>query len=567
MIPFRSGTHSVIVIALLTLVYIIAGKLGLQLAFVHPSATVVWPPTGIALAALLVWGYRVWPGIFIGAFLVNIATAGSTATSLGIAAGNTLEGLMGAYLVNRFAHGCQAFDRSTDVFTFAALAGLGSTMVSATIGVTSLAWGGYADWANYGSIWRTWWLGDMAGALIVAPVLILWSTSLRVHWRWEQAMEAAFVGLLIVLVGYSVFGGLMFSRLQPYPLEFLCAPLLVWTAFRFTQREAATATFLISGFAIVGTLHGYGPFARGTPHESLLLLQTFMGIMAMLALSVVAAVPGRRRLEDVLDRSRETGRPGDQATVNTQSHKMETLGRQAAGIAHDFSNLLTVIRGYSELLKQTTTLSEDQRAAIDQIAQATGRATSMTAQLLAFSRRQIVQPVALDLNLVVTNLEQLLRRLIGEHIGLSTVLAPLLGLVRADPTQLEQVLLNLVVNARDAMPQEGQLTIATANIELDDMYVRHHPGARPGSYVQLAMRDTGMGIDEATRARMFEPFFTTKGEGKGTGLGLSIIYGIVKQSGGYITVDSEPGHGTTFTVYLPRIGGTDDSARPLLVSA
>jgi signal transduction histidine kinase len=566
MIPFRPGTNWV-VLALVPIVYIIAGKLGLQLAFVHPSATAVWPPTGIALAALIVWGYRVWPGIFIGAFLVNVATEGSTATSVGIAVGNTLEGLMGAYLVNRFANGCQAFDRPTDVFKFAALAGVGSTMVSATIGVASLAWGGYADWVNYGAIWRTWWLGDVAGALIVAPVLMLWSTSLRVHWRWEQAMEAALVGLLIVLVGYSVFGGLVFSRFQPYPLEFLCVPLLVWTAFRFTQREAATATLLISGFAIVGTLRGYGPFARGTPHESLLLLQTFMGIMAMLALSVVAAVPGRRRLENVLDRGREKGRPGDQAKADTQSHKMETLGRQAAGIAHDFNNLLTVIRGYSDLLKQTATLSEDQRAAIDQIAQATGRATSMTAQLLAYSRRQIVQPVALDFNRVVTNLDQLFRRLIGEHIGLTTVLAPSLGLVRADPTQLEQVLLNLVVNARDAMPQGGQLTIETANIDLDDTYVRHHPGARPGPYVKLAVRDTGMGIDGATRTRMFEPFFTTKGEGQGTGLGLSIIYGIVKQSGGYITVDSEPGHGTTFEVYLPRIGDADDSARQPIVSA
>lgn len=566
MIPFRSGTNWV-VIALVPIVYIIAGKLGLQLAFVHPSATAVWPPTGIALAALLVWGYRVWPGIFIGAFLVNVATEGSTATSVGIAMGNTLEGLMGAYLVNRFAHGCQAFDRPTDVFKFAALAGVGSTLVSATIGVGSLAWGGYADWVNYGAIWRTWWLGDMAGALIVAPVLILWSTSLRVHWHWEQAMEAALVGLLIVLVGYSVFGGLVFSQLQHYPLEVLCVPLLVWTAFRFTPREAATATLLISGFAIVGTLRGYGPFAREMPHESLLLLQTFMGIMAIIALSVVAAVPKHRRSEDVLDRGRGKGRPGDQAKANTQPHKLETLGRQAAGIAHDFNNLLTVICGCSDLLKQTTTLSEDQRAAIDQIAQTTGRATSLTAQLLAYCQGQIVQPVVVDLNYVITNLNQLFRRLIGEHIGLSTALAPSLGLVRADPTQLEQVLLNLVVNARDAMPQGGQLTIETANIELDDTYVRHHPGSYPGSYVKLAVRDTGMGIDEATRARMFEPFFTTKGEGKGTGLGLSIIYGIVKQSGGYIAVDSEPGHGTTFQVYLPRIGGADDNARQSIVSA
>jgi two-component system, cell cycle sensor histidine kinase and response regulator CckA len=277
-------------------------------------------------------------------------------------------------------------------------------------------------------------------------------------------------------------------------------------------------------------------------------------------------VAEHKRVEDVLTHSREKGRPGDQAKTNTQSQKMETLGRQAAGIAHDFNNLLTVIRGYSELLKGTATLSEDQHAAIDQIAQATGRATSLTAQILAFTRRQIVQPVALNLNLVVTNLDQLFRRLIGEHIGLSTVLAPSLGMVRADPTQLEQVLLNLVVNARDAMPQGGQLTIETTNIELDDTYVRHHPGACPGPYVELAVRDTGMGIDGATRARMFEPFFTTKGEGKGTGLGLSIIYGIVKQSGGYITVDSEPGHGTTFKVYLQRIGG-DDSARQSVVSA
>ncbi|HEV8329472.1 MAG TPA: MASE1 domain-containing protein [Nitrospiraceae bacterium] len=566
MIPSRPGTNWV-VIALVPIVYIIAGKLGLQLAFVHPSATAVWPPTGIALAALIVWGYGLWPGIFIGAFLVNVATEGSTATSVGIAVGNTLEGLMGAYLVNRFANGCRAFERPTDVFKFAALAGVGSTMVSATIGVASLAWGGYADWVNYGAIWRTWWLGDVAGALIVAPVLMLWSTSLRVHWRREQAMEAAVVGLLIVLVGYSVFGGLVFSQWQHYPLEVLCVPLLVWTAFRFTQREAATATLLMSGFAIVGTLHGYGPFARGTPNESLLLLQTFMGIMAMLALSVVAAVPGRKRLENVLERGRETGRPGDQTQANTQSHKMETLGRQAAGIAHDFNNLLTVIRGYNDLLKQTATLSEDQRAAIDQIAQATGRATSLTAQLLAYSRRQIVQPVALDLNRVVTHLDQLFRRLIGANIGLSTVLAPLLGLVRADPTQLEQVLLNLVVNARDAMGHGGQLTIETANIDLDDTYVRHHPGARPGPYVRLAVGDTGMGIDGATQVRMFEPFFTTKGEGQGTGLGLSIIYGIVKQSGGYITVDSEPGQGTTFEVYLPRIGDADDSARQPIVSA
>jgi signal transduction histidine kinase len=536
-------------VVLLALVYILAGKLGLQLAFVHPNATAVWPPTGIALGSLLVWGYRLWPGVFLGAYMVNISTAGSIGTSIGIATGNTLEGLLGAYLLNRFANGRQAFNRPADVFKFAGLAGLASTMVSATIGVASLAAGGYADWATFGSIWLTWWLGDAAGALIVAPVLILWSASLRVQWRRRQAMEASFVGLLIVLTGWSVFGGLVSRDSQPYPLSFLCAPLLVWTAFRFTQREAATVTLLISGFALVGTLHGYGPFAMGTPHESLLLLQAFMASMAMIALGVVAAVSDRSQ-------------PGSVSKEEPpQIREMATLGRFAGGIVHDFNNILYVIRMYSELLASKGSLGKDDLRAIEEIGHATKRASSLTAQLLAFSRREVVQPMPLNLNTVFLSMESMLRQLIGNDIVLNSVLFPALGTVRIDPTQLEQVLLNLVVNARDAMPQGGQLTIETANVDLDEAYVSQHAGARRGAHVMLAVRDTGIGMDAATKARIFEPFFTTKGTGGGTGLGLSIIYGIVKQSGGYVTVDSAPGSGTTFRVYLPRAGDSSPIAR------
>jgi integral membrane sensor domain MASE1 len=478
-------------VVLLALVYVLAGKVGLQLAFVHPNATAVWPPTGIALAAMLVWGYRVWPGIFLGAFAINVITAGSVATSIGIAIGNTLEGVVGAYLVNRHANGLQAFDRPTDVFKFAALTGLASTTVSATIGVTSLALGGYADWATFGSVWLTWWLGDVAGALIVAPVAILWNASPRVTWSWQQALEAACVGLSIVLVGSSVFGGLVFAHWQPYPLDFLCAPLLVWTAFRFEQREAATATLLISGFAIVGTLRGYGPFALRTPHESLLLLQTFMAIMAMIALSIVAALS---------ERSQKDALSGEELR---QTQKMATLGQFAGGIAHDFKDILHVIRLYSELLAKKTSLGKADVRAIHEIGQAARRANSLTAHLLAFSRQEVIQPILVNLNAVVSAMEPMLDQLFRDKIVVRLLLAPSLGQVKADPIQLEQVVLNLAANARDAMPHGGTVTIATANIELDESYVRQHPGSRTGPHVLLSVCDSGAGMDAATQARVF----------------------------------------------------------------
>jgi integral membrane sensor domain MASE1 len=297
----RCVTYLVIV-AVLAAVYLIAAKLGLKLAFVHASATAVWPPTGIALAAFLVFGYRVWPGIFVGAFLANVATEGTVATSLGIAAGNTLEGVIGAYLVNRFAGGTHAFDRPQDVFRFAFLAATLSTMVSATVGVTSLSLGGFANWADFGAIWLTWWLGDAVGALKVAPLFVLWLTNPRVRWQRGQVREAACLLLCLVVVGQAVFGGWMPLKAKNYPLDYLCIPILVWAAFRFGQRETATATVLLSGIAIWGTLRGFGPFVRNTQNESLLLLQAFIGVTALLAMAFAAVVSERNRIETKRER-------------------------------------------------------------------------------------------------------------------------------------------------------------------------------------------------------------------------------------------------------------------------
>jgi signal transduction histidine kinase len=239
-----------------------------------------------------------------------------------------------------------------------------------------------------------------------------------------------------------------------------------------------------------------------------------------------------------------------------QSQKMEAVGRLAGGIAHDFNNLLTVINGYSDLLLQHFSDQHPLRRDVEQIRKAGERAAALTRRLLAFSRQQILQPRVLDLSEVITDLEKMLRRLIGANIELVTQLAPALKPIEADPSQLEQLLLNLVVNARDAMPDSGKLTIAAANIEIEADDANQQVEVKPGEYVKLMVSDTGLGMTDEVKAHLFEPFFTTKEPGKGTGLGLAICFGIVKQSNGYIEVESEVGRGTTFTILLPAVAQT-----------
>jgi two-component system cell cycle sensor histidine kinase/response regulator CckA len=235
-----------------------------------------------------------------------------------------------------------------------------------------------------------------------------------------------------------------------------------------------------------------------------------------------------------------------------QAQKMEAVGRLAGGVAHDFNNVLSVILSYSEMLLADLKQDDPLHGEIGEIRRAAVRASELTQQLLAFSRRQVLQPRVVDLNIIVGDMQKLLARLLGADIELVVLPSRGLGRTRVDPSQVEQVIMNLAVNARDAMPRGGQLTIQTNNVDLDADYARAHPDVTPGAYVMLAVTDTGVGMNKETQARIFEPFFTTKEQGKGTGLGLSTVFGIVKQSGGHIWVYTEPGNGTAFKLYFPR---------------
>lgn len=318
----------------IAIIYLAVAKLSLALASVHPSATPIWPPTGLALAAVLLLGYRIWPAIFLAALIANATTAGSIYTSVAIAAGNTLESVAGAYLINRWSDGIRTFDTPAGVARFALICFIPSTMISATLGVVSLSLGGYSDWAEFGSIWVTWWIGDLAGALVITPFILLWATSSPRFSERQEWMQSCAVFSAAIAVGVIAFSPLIEQTANRSPLAFLAVLPLMWAALRRNQRDTATTALILACFAVWGTASNGGPFMRSNLNESFLLLLAFMISISVPSLALSADVATRKRHED---------------HVEFVMHEL----------SHRSKNLLTVVRGMArQVALQTENLKD-----------------------------------------------------------------------------------------------------------------------------------------------------------------------------------------------------------------
>jgi PAS domain S-box-containing protein len=896
--------------------YFGAAKLGLALAFENSSITAVWPPTGIALAGLVLWGFRFWPAVALGAFLANSWTGLPLVSTLGITVGNTLEALVGAYLLVRVARFRPSLDRVRDVFALVAFGAVVSTMVSATVGVTSLWIGGETTAGELAYDWQLWWLGDMGGDLIVAPLLFILATTRFLKPPPRRVLEGAVLLLFLFTTSVAAFS-------QETQVAYLVFPLLAWAALRFGRLSAASAAFTVAAASVWFTARGVGPFAQGSRDDNLLLAQTFVGVAAAMSLLMAAFVAERSRTKAALGRARdeleqrvkertaslktsraslaeaqevahlgswawdivtdhvnwsdelfriygrdrdsldgtygaflrcihpddrnrvdgavrkametcgifefehrivrpdgevrvlqargetvsgETGQPvrmlgtelditeqkrieeegrrfwnlsldllaisdfefklqqanpaherilgyseeelkarpwldlvhpddrdrvlaeaaklraasieingiearircndgsyrtllcsarsdrderliytvskditewkraeeserlaaivesSDDAIISINldgtikswnpgaerlygysaaetegrsigmimpsqrlitlsiarvrkgqsvqghhtvcvakegnhvdvslslspireedgrvvgasaihrdisdrvherkekekleaelnaAHRLESIGQLAGGVAHDFNNILGVIINYARFVADGVPAGSRAAEDVEEIRRAADRAATLTRQLLIFGRRDVAVREMLSVNVVVSELDTLLQSAVGEHVDIQTRLDDDLWPVEADGGQIEQVLINLAVNSRDAMPDGGRLTIETDNVEVDEAFARFHPDAAAGKYVRLTVRDTGTGMDDEVAKRVFEPFFTTKPKGEGTGLGLATVYGIVKSANGIIDFDSKVGGGTKFDIYLP----------------
>ena len=666
---FRSGGHRQLFLAAeffaTAVVYFVLAKGSLAFASINPSATPVWPPTGFALAVTLLCGPRALPAIFLGALAANATTAGTAATSAAIAFGNMFEAFAGAALLNRWAEGRDTFQSPLGVVKFAAVLACASTPISATVGVTALSVAGAAAWHDFAGIWVTWWLGDVTGGIMFAPVVVLWANTARLP-KPKQGVtwESAALFLCAAAIGALALGPFLPPVDGRNALAFLTIFPLLWAALRQGERDTATVALILSVFAVWGVAEGTGPFVQPTLNASLLLLVSFIAAVTLPSLGLSAATASHERArmkseadyhrlvegvrdyaiymmdptghittwntgaerikhysrDEIIgrhfsvfysDADRERGVParGLATAADTgrfesegwrvrkdgsrfwasvvisaiyddrgrlvgfakvtrditeareaqrslertrerlhQAQKLEALGQLTGGVAHDFNNLLMAISGGVSLLERG---KDEMRAQIlEEMHQAVERGAGLTRQLLAFARRETLHPEVVDVGERITAMKEMFGRSLGPSIRLDLDFPPDLWAIEVDRSQFELAILNLVINARDAMPDGGVLTISAENRPPDTA------SDDTGGTVRIDVRDTGAGMSAEIQSRAFEPFYSTKGPGRGTGLGLSQVHGFVEQSGGSARIESEPGEGTLVVLTLPRAGRT-----------
>lgn len=571
----------VLYLLIFTLAYVMAGGFGQGLALIPGVSITFWPPAGIFVATLLLTSRANWPWwVAAGCAAELICNAIWFHNPIHLAlvyfAGNALEALAAAWLLSRALGRPFRLETLEEVAAFVLLAaGLAPVVGATVIAGTDAIIGKHA----FATAWPLVWLGDSTGLLVSTPLALVavqaWRERAGIPPR--RLLEAAVVVLLLLLGGVLSARGLL-------PTVYVTLPPLLWAAARFQLRGAATGLGFVTITTAAFTMMGEGEFAARPElmHDRIVMLKTFLGISAVSALLVAALSQQRQqallslREANAALEMRVAERTAALEALNAtleqrvadavaereraeahlrQAQKMEAVGRLTGGVAHDFNNLLTVVIGNLAMLRRRADAMGDPRVLrlVDNAMDGAKRGAQLNQRLLAFSRQQPLKPEVVDANELVRGMHDLLRRTLGEDIAIETVLAEGLWSTEADPNQLENALLNLAVNARDAMPDGGKLTIETANTRLNEAFEASTSGeVRAGEYVLVSVSDTGDGMTPEVQARVFEPFFTTKPTGKGTGLGLAQVYGFTRQSGGHAEITSAPGHGTRVRLYFPR---------------
>lgn len=577
----RSGGRYIVMMAAICVVYFAAARLGLSLAFATQQVTAVWPPSGIALVALLRFGYRAWPGVFAGAFLINATIDESLATAAGIAAGNTLEAVVGVLLLRRFVGFDGSLDRMRNIIGLIGLAALGSTTVGATVGVTNLCVAGIVPWSDYLSVWRVWWMGDAMGDLVIAPFLLAWSMRSRWPWRGWRLAELGVLVVTLALTSIFVFSGRLGAQ-TGFQLEYAVFPFLIWSALRFGPRETVSLVLMISAIAIWGSIHDAGPFSAGTLDVRLIALDTFLAITGVTALLLGAAMAERQHAQERLHRARAelearvNERTAALANMNAElrqlnqalterttelAKKNEEVEAFVYVVSHDLRAPLLNVEGFTKELAMSceglagelrgSELSPDLQAAmrpiLDQeiptalhyITASTSKFKRLIDALLALSRsgHQAYHREQVDAQaLVATTLDSLRTSI---ESSCAEVAVSRLPAAIGDPTALGQVFSNLIDNALKYLKPGRPGLIEIGGAEQDDA-------------VHYWVRDNGSGFPVMAKSRafqVFQRFHPTLAPGEG--IGLAIVKRIVEQHGGRVWIESSDGLGAVCHFTLP----------------